>query len=155
MNVALVCTTDDPVDSLEHHIRLKNDGFEIPILPAFRPDQAMNVSSAVNFNNYVKKLEEVSGITVSSFDDFLYALQSRHDFFASIGCKVSDHGLEEIYADDFTGSEIDSHFTKIHSGKQLNETEQRKFRSAMLIHFAEWDWEKGWVQQFHLGRIAK
>lgn len=153
MNVALVCTTDDPVDSLEHHIRLKNDGFEIPILPAFRPDQAMNVSSALNFNNYVKKLEEVSGITVSSFDDFLYALQSRHDFFASIGCKVSDHGLEEIYADDFTGSEIDTIFTKIHSGKQLNETEQRKFRSAMLIHFAEWDWEKGWVQQFHLGAL--
>jgi glucuronate isomerase len=153
MNVALVCTTDDPIDSLEHHIRLKDDGFEIPILPAFRPDQAMNVSSAVNFNNYVKKLEEVSGITVSSFDDFLYALQNRHDFFASIGCKVSDHGLEEIYADDFTGSEIDSIFTKIHSGKQLNETEQRKFRSAMLIHFAEWDWEKGWVQQFHLGAL--
>jgi glucuronate isomerase len=153
MNVALVCTTDDPVDSLEHHIRLKNDGFEIPILPAFRPDQAMNVSSAVNFNNYVKKLEEVSGITVSSFDDFLYALQNRHDFFASVGCKVSDHGLEEIYADDFTGSEIDAIFTKVHSGKQLNETEQRKFRSAMLIHFAEWDWEKGWVQQFHLGAL--
>lgn len=153
MNVALVCTTDDPVDSLEHHIRLKKDGFEIPILPAFRPDQAMNVSSAMNFNTYVKKLEEVSGITVSSFDDFLYALQSRHDFFASIGCKVSDHGLEEIYADDFTGSEIDTIFTKIHSGKELNETEQRKFRSVMLIHFAEWDWEKGWVQQFHLGAL--
>jgi glucuronate isomerase len=153
MNVALVCTTDDPVDSLEHHIRLKNDGFEIPILPAFRPDQAMNVSSAINFNAYVKKLEEVSGITVSSFDDFLYALQNRHDFFASIGCRVSDHGLEEIYADDFTGSEIDSIFTKIHSGKELNGTEQRKFRSAMLIHFAEWDWEKGWVQQFHLGAL--
>lgn len=153
MNVALVCTTDDPVDSLEHHIRLKKDGFEIPILPAFRPDQAMNVSSAINFNNYVKKLEEVSGITVSSFDDFLYALQSRHDFFASVGCRVSDHGLEEIYADDFTGSEIDAIFTKVHSGKELNETEQRKFRSAMLIHFAEWDWEKGWVQQFHLGAL--
>ncbi len=153
MNVALVCTTDDPVDSLEHHIRLKRDGFEIPILPAFRPDQAMNVSSAVNFNMYVKRLEEISGITVSSFDDFLYALQNRHDFFASIGCKVSDHGLEEVYADDFTGSEIDAIFTKIHSGKELNETEQRKFRSAMLIHFAEWDWEKGWVQQFHLGAL--
>jgi glucuronate isomerase len=153
MNVALVCTTDDPVDSLEHHIRLKNDGFEIPILPAFRPDQAMNVSSAINFNAYVKKLEEVSGITVSSFDDFLYALQNRHDFFASVGCRVSDHGLEEIYADDFTGSEIDSIFTKIHSGKELNGIEQRKFRSAMLTHFAEWDWEKGWVQQFHLGAL--
>ncbi len=153
MNVALVCTTDDPLDSLEYHIQLKNDGFEIPILPAFRPDQAMNVSSAVNFNAYVKKLEAVTGISVSSFDDFLFALQNRHDFFAANGCKVSDHGLEEIYADDFTGSEIDAIFNKVHSGKQLNETEQRKFRSAMLIHFAEWDWEKGWVQQFHLGAL--
>ncbi|MES2004909.1 MAG: glucuronate isomerase [Bacteroidota bacterium] len=153
MNVALVCTTDDPVDSLEYHIQLKNDGFEIPILPAFRPDQAMNVSSAPNFNNYVKKLEAVSGISVSTFDDFLYALQNRHDFFASVGCRVSDHGLEEIYAEDFTGSEIDTIFNKIHSGKELNDSEQRKFKSAMLIHFAEWDWEKGWVQQFHLGAL--
>jgi glucuronate isomerase len=153
MNVALVCTTDDPVDSLEHHIRLKNDGFEIPVLPAFRPDNAMNVSDAATFHAYLKKLETVSGITVSSFDDFLYALQSRHDFFASVGCRVSDHGLEEIYAEDFTGSEIDAIFNKIHSGKQLNDTEQRKFKSAMLIHFAEWDWEKGWVQQFHLGAL--
>ncbi len=153
MNVALVCTTDDPVDSLEFHIQLKNDGFEIPILPAFRPDQAMNVSSAPNFNSYVKKLESVSGISVSTFDDFLYALQSRHDFFASVGCRVSDHGLEEMYAEDFTGSEIDTIFHKIHSGKELNDTEQRKFKSAMLIHFAEWDWEKGWVQQFHLGAL--
>ena len=153
MNVALVCTTDDPVDTLEYHILLKNQGFEIPILPAFRPDNAMNVTNATFFNEYVKKLESISGITVSSFDDFLYALQNRHDFFASLGCKVSDHGLEEIYADDFTGSEIDSIFTKIHSGKQLNENEQRKFKSAMLVHFAEWDWEKGWVQQFHLGAL--
>ena len=153
MNVALVCTTDDPVDSLECHIKLKNDGFEIPILPAFRPDQAMNVASAENFNAYVKKLEAITGISVSSFDDFLYALQNRHDFFASIGCKVSDHGLEEIYAEDFTGSEIDAIFNKIHAGKQLNDTEQRKFKSAMLVHFAEWDWEKGWVQQFHLGAL--
>ena len=153
MNVKLVCTTDDPVDSLEYHQKIKDDGFEIPILPAFRPDSAMNVSNAAKFNEYVKKLEAVTNIAVSSFDDFLYALQNRHDFFASMGCTVSDHGLEEIYADDFTGSEIDTIFTKIHGGKELNETEQRKFRSAMLIHFAEWDWEKGWIQQFHLGAM--
>lgn len=153
MNVKLVCTTDDPVDSLEFHQKLKDDGFEIPILPAFRPDNAMNVSEPQKFNAYTKKLEEVTGISISSFDDFLYALQNRHDFFASMGCSVSDHGLEEIYADDFTGQEIDSIFNKIHGGKSLNEIEQRKFRSAMLIHFAEWDWEKGWVQQFHLGAL--
>ncbi len=153
MNVKMVCTTDDPVDSLEYHIRLKEEGFEIPILPAFRPDHAMNVSKPELFNQYLKKLEAVSNISISSFDDFLYALQSRHDFFASAGCSVSDHGLEELYAEDFTGSEIDSIFNKIHGGKQLSETEQRKFKSAMLVHFAEWDWEKGWVQQFHIGAM--
>lgn len=153
MNVKLVCTTDDPVDNLEHHLKLKNEGFEIPILPAFRPDNAMNVSSASRFIDYTRKLEEVTGIAISSFDDFLYALQNRHDFFASMGCSVSDHGLEEIYAEDFTGSEIDAMFTKLLGGKELLEMEQRKFRSAMLLHFAEWDWEKGWVQQFHLGAL--
>jgi glucuronate isomerase len=153
MNVKLVCTTDNPVDSLEHHLQLKKDGFEIPILPAFRPDQAMNVSDPESFLNYTNQLQKVTGISISSFDDFLFALQNRHDFFASVGCSVSDHGLEEIYAEDFTGSEIDAIFNKIHAGKNLNQAEQRKFRSAMLIHFAEWDWEKGWVQQFHLGAL--
>ena len=153
MNVQVVCTTDDPVDSLEHHKKINEDGFGIAILPAFRPDNAMNVSNAVHFNTYIRKLEEVTGIAISSFDDFLFALQNRHDFFASMGCTVSDHGLEEIYAGDFTGSEIDSIFNKIHGGKELNDGEQRKFKAAMLIHFAEWDWEKGWVQQFHLGAL--
>lgn len=153
MKVKLVCTTDDPLDSLEYHRRVKDEGFEIPILPAFRPDQAMNVSNASTFINYAKKLETVTNIAISSFDDFLYALQNRHDYFASMGCTVSDHGLEEIFADDFTGSEIDAIFMKIHGGKELNSAEQKKFRSAMLIHFAEWDWEKGWVQQFHLGAL--
>lgn len=153
MNVKLVCTTDDPIDSLEHHQKTRSDGFEIPVLPAFRPDNAMNVSNAAKFNAYIKKLEAVTNIAVSSFDDFLYALQNRHDFFASLGCSVSDHGLEVIDADDFTGSEIDAIFTRIHGGKELNDAEQRKFRSAMLTHFAEWDWEKGWVQQFHIGAL--
>jgi len=153
MNVYTVCTTDDPVDTLEYHQKLKADSFEIPILPAFRPDSAMNVADPEKFNGYVKKLESITNISISSFDDFLYALQNRHDFFASMGCSVSDHGLEEIYAEDFTGSEIDSIFNKVHTGKHLNEVEQRKFKSAMLVHFAEWDWEKGWVQQYHLGAL--
>jgi glucuronate isomerase len=153
MNVVTVCTTDDPVDNLEQHIQLQEEGFEIPILPAFRPDNAMNVSSPEKFNAYVKRLEGVTNIAISSFDDFLYALQSRHDFFASVGCGVSDHGLEEIYAEDFTGSEVESIFNKIHTGKHLSHIEQLHFKSAMLLHFAEWDWEKGWVQQFHLGAL--
>ena len=153
MNVATVCTTDDPADSLEHHLKLKNEGFEIPILPAFRPDNAMNVDDAVQFNAYIKKIEAVTNISVSNFNDYLFALENRHDFFAAAGCSVSDHGLEELYAEEFTGSEVETIFNKIHSGKSLDELERRKFKSAMLLHFAEWDWEKGWVQQYHLGAL--
>lgn len=153
MNVKLVCTTDDPVDSLEYHKKIKEDNFEIPILPAFRPDNAMEVNDPEKFISYTKKLEGITHITISSFNDFLEALHNRHDFFASLGCKVSDHGLEEIPAGDFTESEIDAIFNKGYDGKKLSEAEQLKFRSAMLIHFAEWDWEKGWIQQFHLGPL--
>lgn len=153
MNVKVICTTDDPVDSLEYHKTLAESGFEVKIKPAFRPDKAMEVASAANFVAYVKKLEAVTNLAVSTFNDYLFALQNRHDFFASMGCSVSDHGLEEIYVEDFTGQEIETIFTKVYGGKELNLLEQRKFKSCMLLHFAEWDWEKGWVQQYHLGAL--
>jgi len=153
MNVKVICTTDDPIDSLEYHKTLAESGFEVKIKPAFRPDKAMEVSSAPNFVAYVKKLEAVTNLSVSSFEDYLFALQNRHDFFASMGCSVSDHGLEEIYVEDFTGQEIEAIFTKVYGGNDLSLIEQRKFKSCMLLHFAEWDWEKGWVQQYHLGAL--
>jgi len=153
MKVKLVCTTDDPVDSLEHHLKSKEDGFEIQVLPAFRPDNTMDVSEPQRFLKYLEKLEEVTDVDISSYDDLLYALKDRHDFFALMGCSVSDHGLEEMYADDFTNTEINKIFKKIREAKQLDPGEQRKFRSAMLFQFAEWDWEKGWVQQFHIGAL--
>lgn len=153
MNVKTVCTTDDPVDTLEHHRKLKEDGFEIPILPAWRPDAAMNVGNANNFIAYVKKLEAAADVPITFFKDFLDALKKRHDFFAAMGCTVSDHGLEQIYADDYTQHEISAIFDKVYAGHELGMEEQNKFRSAMLVHFAEWDHEKGWVQQFHLGAI--
>src|SRR5690349_4152320 len=153
MNVKLVCTTDDPIDSLEHHLKLKEDRFEITVLPAFRPDNAMDVTQPQRFLKYVENLEEVTDVGISSFDDFLYALKNRHDFFALMGCSVSDHGLEEMYSNDFTHSEIKNIFKKIHEGKSLAGDEQEKFKSAMLLQFAEWDWEKGWVQQFHIGAL--
>ena len=153
MNVKVICTTDDPIDSLEYHKMLSESDFEVKIKPAFRPDKAMEVASAATFIAYVKKLEAVTNLSISSFEDYLFALQNRHDFFASMGCSVSDHGLEEIYVEDFTVQEIESIFAKVHGGKELNILEQRKFKSCMLLHFAEWDWEKGWVQQYHLGAL--
>jgi glucuronate isomerase len=151
MNVKVVCTTDDPADTLEHHQKIKDDGFEIKILPAFRPDKAMNVDDANAFNEYVNKIESASGVAVTSYQTYLEALKQRHDFFAKMGCSVSDHGLEYIYAEDYSEEEIKAAFDKIRSGQQLSGEESLKFKSAMLHVFAVWDWEKGWVQQYHLG----
>jgi glucuronate isomerase len=153
MNVRVICTTDDPIDSLEFHQKIAASDLSTKVYPAFRPDKAMEVSNSANFVAYISKLEKASNVPISTFDDYLYALQNRHDFFASMGCNVSDHGLEEIYVEDFTGSEINSIFDKVRAGKDVSLIEQRKFKSCMLLHFAEWDWEKGWIQQYHLGAL--
>ncbi len=153
MNVKVLCTTDDPTDSLEHHQKIKTDGFEIKILPAYRPDKAMNADNVACFNTYVDKVQQVSGISVSSYSDYLAALKKRHDFFATVGCCVSDHGLEQVYAEDYTDAEIKSIFDKLRSGKEISYADNLKFRSAMLVEFAKWDHEKGWVQQYHLGAL--
>ena len=153
MKVALVCTTDDPADTLEYHRQLKEEGFEIPILPAFRPDQAMNVDDPVKYNQYLSKLEKAADISISTYQDLLKALKNRHDFFADMGCSVSDHGIEEIYAEDYTDKEINAIFTKVRGGQELTYTERRQIKSALLVQLAVWDWEKGWVQQYHLGAL--
>jgi glucuronate isomerase len=153
MNAKVVCTTDDPIDSLEHHQKIKADGFEIKILPAYRPDKAMNVDDAASFNAYVAKVETATGISVSSYSTYLDALKNRHDFFAEMGGTVSDHGLEQIYAEDYTEAEVNAAFDKIRIGNELSLEENLKVKSAMLHQFAIWDHARGWVQQYHLGAL--
>jgi glucuronate isomerase len=153
MDVRVLCTTDDPVDSLEHHQRIHADGWRIKVLPAFRPDKAMNVDDPVVFNAYLSLLEKAADTSISTFDQYLDALRRRHDYFVQNGCKVSDHGMEHIYAEDYTDAEIRNIFDKIRAGHALTVSDNRKFKSAMLITFAEWDWERGFVQQYHLGAL--
>ena len=152
-NVEAVCTTDDPIDSLEYHIATRNSGFATKMLPTWRPDKAMAVEVPADFRAYIEKLAEVSGVTINTFDDVVAALKVRHDFFASLGCKLSDHGIEEFYAEDYTDAEIKAIFNKVYGGAELTKEEILKFKSAMLVVFAEMDHEKGWTQQFHYGAI--
>ncbi len=152
-NVETVCTTDDPVDSLEYHKQVRDSGFEIKMLPTWRPDKAMAVENPAEFRAYVEKLAEVSGVTISKFHDMVDALQKRHDFFEEMGCRLSDHGIEEFYAADYTDDEINAIFDKVYGGKQLTCEEIDKFKSAMMIVFGEMDHASGWTQQFHYGAI--
>lgn len=152
-NVEAVCTTDDPVDSLEHHIKTRESGFEIKMLPTWRPDKAMMVEVPAYFRAYMEKLSEVSEVKISSFDDMVDALQKRHDFFEAQGCKLSDHGMDEFYAEDYTDAEIRSIFNKVYGDTSLTKEEILKFKSAMLVVFGEMDYETGWTQQFHYGPL--
>jgi len=152
-NVEAVCTTDDPVDSLEYHIATRESGFEVKVLPTWRPDKAMAVENPAAYRQYVEQLSQVSGVNISSFNDLIDALQVRHEYFEKQGCRLSDHGLEKFYAEDYTDAEIASIFNKVYGGQELSMEEIDKFRSAMMIEFGRMDAETDWAQQFHFGPI--
>ena len=152
-NVELVCTTDDPVDTLEYHDVVAADPTcKTRMIPAWRPDAAMNIEAAT-FKAYVEKLSAVSGVEIKTFADMIAALQKRHDFFASKGCKLSDHGIEEFFDEPYTDAEIDAILDKALSGKDVTVEEQRKYKHAFLKEMAIMDYEAGWTQQFHYGAI--
>lgn len=154
MNVRVLCTTDDPTDSLEWHQMLAADPkAEIKVLPAYRPDKAMAVENPETFNSWTDKLADLTQMGISNYDDFLSALKNRHDFFAANGSKVSDHGLEQMYVEPYTLQEIKTIFKKIRGGNALDKVEILKIKSALLYEFAVWDHEKEWVQQYHLGAL--
>jgi glucuronate isomerase len=154
MNVVLVCTTDDPIDSLEYHQAVASDPtFDIQMLPTWRPDKGMAVESPTNFNGWVDKLAQAADVDIRDFNRYLDAMRKRHGFFHKAGCRLSDHGLETLYARDYTDSEIAAIFSKIRSGGNLADEEILKFKSAMLYHFAVMDHERGWTQQIHYGAM--
>jgi glucuronate isomerase len=152
-DVRVVCTTDDPLDSLEHHDKVAKDGFAIKIRPTFRPDKAMAADDANALRAYVRKLAEVTNREISTLSDYLDALKARHDYFAERGCRLSDHGLEMIYAEDYTEGDVQRIFDHLNRGVDVPPADILKFKSFMLVQFAEWDHEKGWTQQFHLGAL--
>ncbi|MHA6249308.1 glucuronate isomerase [Pontibacter sp. CAU 1760] len=153
MNVEVICTTDDPTDTLEHHQKIKADDFGIQVLPTFRADKVLAIDRQEDFLSYLQKLETAAGVSISSFQGLLDALQQRHDFFHAQGCRLSDHGLNTIYAADYTDEEVQHIFRKALQREPLTATEVLQFQSAMLVHLALLDHSKNWTQQFHLGAL--
>ena len=149
--VTLICTTDDPIDSLEWHKAIKeDDSFEVQVLPAWRPDKAMNLE-VPTYLEYLDKLSKVSGIQVKSFADLKEALKSRMDFFASMGCCVSDHALEYIMYAPASEEEIEAIFAKRLAGEAITKEEGLKFRTAYMLFVGTEYHKRGWVMQIHYG----
>jgi glucuronate isomerase len=154
MNVRVVCTTDDPLEDLDFHRQIGNDAsFPVKVLPAFRPDRGMAVENPPAFNAWLDALADLSGTDISSYAELIDGIKGRHDYFHEVGCRLSDHGLEEPYAEDFSDRQIEAIFSRVRGGKELNTEEVHRFKSAILLHCAEMDHARGWTQQFHFGAL--
>jgi glucuronate isomerase len=151
MNVETLCTTDDPADDLAEHLKIAQSDFKVKVLPTWRPDKAMAVENPAQFKAYLEKLGQAANIEINSVSALLAALQKRHDFFHQAGCRISDHGIETFYAENFTQNEIEAIFNKVSGGKELSNEEILKFKSFMLLEGAKMDHASGWAQQFHYG----
>jgi glucuronate isomerase len=154
MNVEVVCTTDDPVDMLEFHRRIRKDpSCTVKVRPAFRADMTLNIERGPAFVEYVKKLGTAADVHITTYRRFLDAIRKRHAYFHKEGCRLSDHGLETAYAEKFTEREVASAFARAMTGKKVEPTAVLKFKSAVLFELCLLDHAAGWVQQFHLGAM--
>jgi glucuronate isomerase len=152
MKVEVVCTTDDPVDNLEHHRKL-NNSFEIKVLPTFRPDNVIKTEDPAKFKSYIQKLEQASETDVRNFDTLLEALDKRHLFFHEMGCRLSDHGLDRFYFTNYTPPEIDRIFANLLKGENISSEDAEKFKTALLLELCKLNHKRGWTQQFHVGAM--
>jgi len=150
-NVTLICTTDDPVDSLEWHAKIAaDDSFDVQVLPAWRPDKAMNIEKP-EYLDYLATLSDVSGIKVTSFATLKAALQNRMDFFASMGCNVSDHALEYVMYYPATEEEVEAIFAKRFAGEKVTREEELTFKTAFMVFVGKEYNKRNWVMQLHYG----
>ncbi len=154
MNVEVVCTTDDPIDDLHQHQSLAaNSGLTTKVHPTFRADKAMAIEEPLAFAGYVEKLGTVAGTSIRNYADFIFALQKRHQYFHENGCRLSDHGLETLYAEDYNDIKVAACFDSLLRGVTLEGSAALEFKSAVLYELAVMDQSRGWVQQFHLGAL--
>lgn len=153
VNVRLVCTTDDPADTLEHHRRVRDEGIDIQMLPTFRPDAAMGVDDPAAWNAYIERLGAAAGADIGTFDALIATLDRRHAFFHAMGGRLSDHGLETVPAEEFTRSDAAHAFSKLRAGQSLSSEEAAKFRSAVLLEIGRMNHARGWAMQLHIGPI--
>ncbi len=152
MNVALICTTDDPSDNLEYHLKLK-ESFEIPIMPTFRPDNILKTEEPEKTGLYIQKLAQAANIGISNFETLIAALDERHNFFHQTGGRLSDHGLDRFYFAAYTISEVDRIFKKLLKGELLSADESEKYKTAVMAELCKLNHKRGWTQQFHVGAL--
>ncbi|HVS29859.1 MAG TPA: glucuronate isomerase [Thermoanaerobaculia bacterium] len=153
-NVAVVCTTDDPADPLDHHKALASrQDPDTRVVPTWRPDAALAIEDPARFNGWLDRLAAASGVSITRFDDLLAALDIRHAQFHEAGCRASDHGLEQIYAEPWSDSEVAATFDRLRAGHAVDGHDARRYQSALLHRFAVMDHSRGWVQQYHLGAL--
>lgn len=152
MNVEIICTTDDPADTLDFHRKLK-ETFVIPVLPTFRPDNVLKTEDPAKLRSYIEKLEKTSGSEINSFETLIKVLDSRHDFFHLHGGRLSDHGIGRFFFSPYTTGDIEKIFKRLLNGKIISESESEQYKTAVLAELCRMNHKRGWTQQFHVGAM--
>ena len=151
--VAVICTTDDPADSLAEHEKIRATGIATRVYPTFRPDKALGVNHPAAFNPWVERLAGAAGTIIRTFDDFVSALKRRHDDFHAVGGRLSDHGLECALAEPCTRAQAAAIFDATRAGRAATPEEWARHGSFLMLEFGRWDAARGWTKQLHLGAL--
>lgn len=151
MNVKLVCTTDDPIDDLGYHKQIAGQDFECKVLPTFRPDKAANLVDPEAYKAYIQSLEKASGMEINGFETLVSAVDNRHDYFHSVGCRLSDHGIAYVPDAEASAAKLDSIFNNVMTGQSVSLEDSDAFLAAFLYETGKMNHSRGWTQQYHVG----